>query len=182
MKKALIFHGTQGTPQGNWFAWLQEHLMIQGWQVAVPTLPTPEDQSLENWTVALEEQVPSFAEADLIIGHSCGGAFALRLLEGNIITPEQTILVGTVIDTLGNQFDALNKSFVDTPFNWDSIKENCEDITVFHGDNDPYVPLSQAETLSENLQAPLYVIQNGGHINADAGYTEFPDLLDFIND
>ncbi len=179
--KALIFHGTMGSPKGNWFLWLQDHLMLQGWQVAVPALPTPEEQSLHNWKQALKKQVPGFQEADVLIGHSCGGTFVLKLLEEGIIQPKQALLVGTVIDMINNEFDALNKSFIDESFDWPSIKENCDNTVVFHGDNDPYVPLSQAEEISEKLNAPLQIIKNGGHINTDSGYTEFPEILNFIN-
>ena len=179
--KALIFHGTYGSPQGNWFEWLQEHLMMEGWQVAIPTLPTPEEQSLDNWKQALATQVPGFQDVDVMIGHSCGGSFALRLLEEGLAQPQQTILVSAVIDALGNQFDELNKSFVDMSFDWEKIKSACENIIVFHGDNDPYVSLSQAETISTKLSAPLTLIKDGGHINADAGYTEFPEILEFLD-
>jgi predicted alpha/beta hydrolase family esterase len=175
--KALIFHGTHGTPQGNWFPWLSATLKSKGWDVTVPTLPTPDRQSLENWKKALAEQVPNFADADILIGHSCGGSFALRLLEEQLITPKQTILVGTVIDVLGNQFDELNKSFIDTPFDWQKIAKSCDDITVFHGTGDPYVATSHAKTISKELNAPLHMIDGGGHLNADAGYLEFPELL-----
>jgi hypothetical protein len=181
MKKALIFHGTHGSPQGNWFPWLQEELMMKGWQVAVPKLPTPEGQSLMGWIEALEEQVPAYQDADVVYGHSCGGAFALRLLEQGLITPEKVILVGTVID-FGNQFDDLNKTFVEAPFDWQKIKTSCDNAVVFHGDNDPYVSMKQAETISENLNAPLHVIKDGGHLNADAGFTEFPALLNCVDD
>ncbi len=182
MKKALIFHGTHGSPQGNWFPWLQDELMMQGWQVAVPKLPTPKGQSLSGWVEALEEQVPGYQDADVIFGHSCGGAFALRLLEQSKITPEKTILISTVIDEISNkEFDKLNKSFIDTPFQWDKIKTSCDDIVVFHGDNDPYVSLSQAETISKNLDAPLNIIKGGGHLNANSGFDTFPEMLDILN-
>lgn len=180
--KALIFHGTLGFPQGNWFPWLQEELLMQGWEVAVPTLPTPEDQSLDNWKQALTNQVPGFEQADILIGHSCGGAFTLRLLEEKMIQPKHTILVSTVIDIINNnKLDNLNASFIDKPFNWPAIKKNCGNVTVFHGDNDSYVPLTQAETISEKLDTSLHIIKDGGHINTESGYTEFPEILEYLN-
>ena len=45
--KALIFHGTMGSPNGNWFPWLQSELISKGWDVDVPAFPTPEGQSLD---------------------------------------------------------------------------------------------------------------------------------------
>lgn len=183
MKRALIFHGTHGSPAGNWFPWLQEELMMQGWQVAAPKLPTPDGQSIDGWIEALKDQIPGYAEADVLVGHSCGGTFALRLLEKNLVEPDQTILVSCLIDQIKNEeYDSLNSSFIDHPFDWSVIKNACEDITIFHGDDDPYVSKSQAETISEKLDAPLHFIKDGGHLNADTGYTSFPALLDSIHD
>lgn len=179
--KALIFHGTHGSPQGNWFQWLQEHLMIEGWQVATPKLPTPENQSYDNWKLALEKQIPGYADVDVVVGHSCGGSFALRLLEESLIEPEQVILVSTVSGKLDNEFDELNHSFIDKPFNWDVIKQACDNFTLLHGDNDPYVPLNQAKSLADNLQTNLIVIENGGHLNSENGYDQFPEILEFLD-
>ena len=181
MKQAIIFHGTHGSPSGNWFPWLKNYLEENGWQAHTPALPTPTNQSLDNWKKSLAEQVPNYAHTDLVIGHSCGGSFALKLLQHDLIKPKQTILAGCVIDTLGNEFDALNKSFIEDPFNWQKIGEACKNIVVFHGDNDPYVPTTQAQIISTELNAPLHMIANGGHLNAETGYLEFPELLDIIN-
>lgn len=182
MKQAIIFHGTQGSPEGNWFPWLKNYLEGNGWNVSTPTLPTPANQSLENWTEALKEQVPDFERANLIIGHSCGSSFALRLLEQNLVKPKRAIFVATVIDFLGNEFDALNKTFIDKPFEWETIAQACVNNIVFHGDNDPYVPLSHAEKISSELNAPLHIIKKGGHLNAEAGYLEFHEILDTLNE
>lgn len=182
MKKALIFHGTMGSPDGNWFPWLQEELMLQEWQVAVPKLPTPEGQTLENWITALEEQVPGYADADLLIGHSCGATFCLRLIEKKLITPKQAILVSTVKTKINNEeYDALNHSFIEPNFNWQTIKNSGTSFTLIHGDNDPYVPLNQPEAIADALDITLHMMKDGGHLNAESGFTDFPEILDFID-
>ena len=47
-------------------------------------------------------------------------------------------------------------------------------LAVIHGDNDPLVPLVDAELLTEKLQADLTVVPNGGHLNGSAGFLELP--------
>lgn len=183
MKKALIFHGTLGSPDINWFRWLQDSLMYNGWQVAVPKLPTPEGQSLDNWKSAFAEQIHDLSQLDLVVGHSLGATFALRLIEENIITPTQTILVSAVIDKIDNaEYDILNASFIAPPFDWDTIKNSKSDITLIHGDNDPYVPLPQPSLIADKLGIDLHLLKEGGHINAESGFTDFPEILDFIHD
>jgi len=180
--KGLIFHGTHGSPEGNWFGWLQDELMMEGWQVAVPKFPTPEDQSLKNWTSALEAQISDLNDIDLVVGHSSGATFALRLIEAEIIKPEQLILVSAVIDTIDNdEYDRLNESFIEQEFDWARIKQNCGDIILIHGDNDPYVPLNQPEMIADQLDIPLNLMKDGGHLNSESGFDDFPELMDFIH-
>jgi len=181
--KALIFHGTLGTPQSNWFGWLQEELMIDGWQVAVPALPTPDNQSLENWTSTLQNQITDLNDLDLIVGHSLGATFAMRLIEAGIVSPKKLILVSALIEKINNdEYDTLNKSFITTPFSWKKIKERCDDITLIHGSDDPYVPSKQAETIADGLDIPLLMVENGSHLNSESGFDDFPELLDIIHE
>jgi predicted alpha/beta hydrolase family esterase len=41
---------------------------------------------------------------------------------------------------------------------------------VIHGDNDPLVPVAQAQFLADKLQASFTLIKDGGHLNGSAGY------------
>lgn len=182
--RVFIFHGTLGSPEGNWFPWLKSVLEEKNWDVFVPRLPTP-DQSQKKWEMALLEQIIKPRETDIIIAHSSGATFALRLLEKEwLYHPKKVILVSGLIDKIGNaEYDILNAPFIDKPFDWKTIKKCCSKrVTVLHGDNDPYVPIEQAEEVAKNLEVPLQIIKNGGHLNAESGYTEFSEILDFIYD
>ena len=46
-----------------------------------------------------------------------------------------------------------------------------------HGDDDPYVPLYSAEIMADNLNVDIDIIQWGGHLNEESGYSEFEYLL-----
>lgn len=177
--KAAIFHGTHGTPNGNWFPWLASQLKTKNWVITVPEFPTPKNQSLENWLEIFQETAFT---PDVVVGHSLGSTFCLRLLERDLIEPDKVVLTGCVIDKIDNEeYDRLNDSFINHPFDWKFIKKKCNDIEVLHGDNDPYVPLAQAECVSKNLDTPLKIIKNGGHLNSECGYTEFPELLKYFD-
>jgi hypothetical protein len=39
MKNAIILHGTDNTPEGNWFRWLEKELERRDYKVWLPQLP-----------------------------------------------------------------------------------------------------------------------------------------------
>lgn len=180
--KAIIFHGTKGSPEANWFPWLKGKLDAEGWDVRIPALPTPENQSPETWLKALKEQVRDYSETQALIGHSLGATFVLHLLESGLCKTDKTVLVAPVLDEIGiPEYDVLNAPFIRRSFYWETICQNAGDIFILHGDDDPYVPLEQARQIGQHLHTTPRLIRGGGHLNAESGYTELPVLLDILD-
>lgn len=67
---AFIFHGTAGSPEGNWFPWAKRELEALGIPTTVPRFPTPEGESLEAWLEIVAEQKEKIGPDTLLIGHS----------------------------------------------------------------------------------------------------------------
>jgi predicted alpha/beta hydrolase family esterase len=177
----VIIHGTYGSPEENWFPWLANSIKQYGHNAIVPKLPTPEDQSLMNWSNSFKQQVGELTENMVLVGHSLGPGFILNLLERSKFKVLGTFLVSAFIGELGNDdFDSLNKSFVCRDFNWSTIAKNCGETHIYNSDNDPYVPLSKGEEIANNIHADLTIIKKGGHINAKAGFRKFPLLYNDI--
>ena len=181
MTNIIIIHDTGGNPNGNWFPWLKSELEKLDCRVFVPKFPTPENQSLENWLKVFKAYEQYLDENSIVVGHSLGPAFLLSVLE-NLNRPiKAAFFVVGFTGLLNNpDFDELNESFVTKSFDWAKIKNNCKRFYVINSDNDPYVPLEKGKSLAENLGTELIVLKNAGHINAEAGYTEFSFLLDKI--
>jgi predicted alpha/beta hydrolase family esterase len=179
--RANILHGTMGRPDGNWFTWLASALEALGIETIVPSLPTPEGQSLESWRSAFRDQCGSLDSGTVLIGHSCGGVLALRLLEQLEEPIAATVLVAPPIREIGiAKFDELNSTFLDGPFDYAKIKANAGEIVYLMADNDPYVPQDQLRELASSLGVVPNVIEDGGHLNAASGYTTFPALLTLL--
>jgi predicted alpha/beta hydrolase family esterase len=173
--RVVVLHGTKGSPDGNWFPWLKTQVESLGVACAVPTLPTPEGHTLEAWQVAFAEQVGDLGATTVLVGHSLGATFALRLLEH---APAAAVFLASTVTTLiGNEeYDALNGGFVASPFDWPAIEAHVPRRYVYHGGDDPYVPLASGEEVARKLSADLQVIDHGGHLNSESGYLEFPRL------
>jgi len=176
MKRAFLFHGAYGNPDENWFPWLKADLEKQGYLVVAPRLPTPEGQTLSNWLAAFKAQYRLEGE-DTLIGHSIGAAFALRLIERAKKPVRACYLVSGFASRLGKaEFDGLNRTFIEKGFDYEKIRANCPLISIFHSDNDPYVPLLKAEELAFGLKTRLTVVPGAGHFNEKSGYLRFPLL------
>lgn len=179
MKKAAIIHGTRGTSQGNWFQDVAAQLNARGFHALVPQFPTPEGQNLDNWLTHFKETIGELDQQTLLIGHSVGAVFTLRILE-QLDTPISTaVLVAGFTGALGlPEYDILNSTFLDAPFSWNKIRSNAAHIICLSGSNDPYVPIEQGRWIADSLNVEHMVVKGGGHLNAEFGYTNFPLLIE----
>jgi predicted alpha/beta hydrolase family esterase len=179
--RAIIIHGTKGSADSNWFPWLAAELHKLHISTIIPALPTPENQSLEQWQQAFALQSGPVSADTILIGHSIGAIFALRLLETLSLPVCATVLVSPPKQEIGiPEYDQLNSTFLERSFNFTKIKVNAGKIIFFMGDNDPYVPKEQMLDLAKDLEVNPTIVKNGGHLNLDSGYSSFPLLLDSI--
>ncbi|MFW5853267.1 MAG: RBBP9/YdeN family alpha/beta hydrolase [Patescibacteria group bacterium] len=183
MKTALIIHGAYGNPYENWIPWVKNELEGLDYEVITPAFPTPQDQNLESWLKVVTPYLNKLGSESVLIGHSIGAVFLLSILE-HISDPIKTsVFVSGFLHDLDNEdFDKINNSFYNKDFDWGRIIINSQKIAIFHGDNDPYVPVKEAEDLAEKLGVKVRLIKRGGHLNELAGYTEFPNLLNVFKD
>ena len=182
MRKFIIIHGTKGSPEGNWFPWLADSLRRQHAEVVVPRMPTPEGQNLVNWLQEFRRQVGVIDEDTTLIGHSLGATFMLRVLERQNTAIAQSVFVAGLLGPIGiAEYDQLNSSFIETSYEWGTIKNNAGSVVCLSGEGDPYVPVVQGEELAVNLGTRNHVVPQGGHLNAEFGYTSFQVLLDLLN-
>jgi len=184
MSHILIIHGAYGSPEENWFPWLKRELEKEGHKVSVPAFPTPENQSLINWfLIAANALMNCDPKNTILIGHSIGAALAWRLAEVATEPFKAIIAVCPFTRSIGlPEFDGLNATFYNPVPGWDKVRKGARKIICFAGSNDPYVPEALWREVAENAHAELTIVKNGGHLNAEAGYREFPLLLDKLRE
>lgn len=175
----IIFHGTLGSPESNWFPWLKKELENLGIEVYVPKFPTPAGQSLENWLKAFEPYQDKVNDETIFVGHSMGPGFFLRLLEKRTSPIKAGILAAPFDGFIGKEpYDTLNKTFIDHPFDFVKIKQNCQKFVVMAGDDDPYVPIKFPQRIADSLGVELKIIKGGKHLGETL--KEFPEVLEEI--
>lgn len=182
MSEVLIFHGTGGSPEGNWFPWLKGELEQKGHQVFIPKFPDPrEGQGLGDWLKVLEQYEQHLNTQTILIGHSLGGLFLLRVLERLEVPVKAAFLVAAPIGVKPILYYDSDEKFSGFEFDWEKIKKGALNFTVYHSDNDPYVSLGNGEELAKQLGIKLTFIPQAGHINAESGFTKFEPILEDIS-
>lgn len=181
MKTAIILHGTLGSPGGNWFQWFKGELEKRGIQVWLPQLPHPEQPSLNGWYKFVQKECPFVINEDtLIVGHSSGAILALVIAQNNMKK------VGAIIDVSVFHDNSLqwepNDKLFDVEFDWQAIRQGANKLLFIHSDDDPYVPLDQAQYVATNCAAELVLLPSQGHFNLEKSenYRQFPKLIELM--
>jgi len=179
----FIFHGTEGYPEENWFPWLKQKLEKIGCKVFVPQFPSPPiaPAKINEWFDVFKKNKQYINENVILIGHSLGGVFTLRVLEKLRHPIKAAFFVGTPIGVKPILNYKRDSSFSGFSFDWDSIRKNCNYFVVFQSDTDPYVGLQNGKELAKKLNVKLNFVPNAGHFNAKAGYFKFEKLLEKVN-
>lgn len=181
MKNALILHGTNASPDDNWFNWLRNELEKANFEVWLPELPTSEAPNMQVIIKFFLDSDFEFNEDTIIIGHSSGAVVALGLLSQLTNKIDAAYMVAAFKDDLG--WDNLTDLF-NVPLDFDKIQTNSQKRTFIHSDNDPYCPLDHAELLAKETNSDLEIIKGQGHFNLENSedYTKFPKLINLIGD
>lgn len=196
----LILHGSYGTPDENWFKWLKHELETQGKAVVAPQFPvdswnqaesagselfTPKHQTLKKWLSVFAELLPQLDQENLtVVAHSSAPLFILHVLQRYPnITLKQVLFVAPFLGKIGDvwQIEKVNQSFyAPNNFDFEKVKQQISNATIFYSDNDPYVPVSESLSFASKIDADIVEVKNAGHFNTDAGYTDFPLLLEYL--
>jgi len=180
MEKYVILHGSFGSCDGNWFPWLKDEIKKKNVEVIVPQMPIGVGkQNFDSWTKVLDDIC--IDKNTTIIAHSIAPVFVCKYLINKKVNVKKLIFVCGFNNYLGidADYDAVNAPmFVDK--NLQNVKQFCKEIICFYSDNDPYVKFSAEKEFADIVSNKQIVIKNGGHINAEAGYTKFEEILKYV--
>ncbi|PIZ61954.1 hypothetical protein COY17_03310 [Candidatus Saccharibacteria bacterium CG_4_10_14_0_2_um_filter_52_9] len=182
MNRAVILHGTGGSPQSNWLPWLKADLENRGYKVWVPELPNNQTPNRQVYNDFLFNSGWDFAD-NLVVGHSSGAVSVLNLIEDQRCPPIKTgVLIGAWSGTKGTDLDKDQFSALFPPegFNFELIKQKAAQLLFLHGDNDPLCPLEQAKWLAAQTASEIIIVPGASHFRRDDGFTELPQLTEAL--
>ena len=118
--------------------------------------------------------------ASRIIAHSIAPAFVCKYLIKNQIKVKKLIFVCGFNNYLGinADYDAVNSPMYLE--NLEDVKKYCNDIVCFYSDNDPYVKYDVEKQFADTITDKQIVINSGGHINSESGFSKFEEILNHI--
>jgi predicted alpha/beta hydrolase family esterase len=179
MKKVFMIHGFEGSPNGGWRPWIMRELAKHDIYSCALSMPKPNEPILSEWLEEIDRHVKTNTNDDIyLIGHSLGSTAILRYVEKNDCKNIKGIIL--VSGPCNKNDNKKIDEFLLEKFNWSLIKNKISKVIVIHGDNDPLVPVSDAQEITKELDGELILIQNGEHLNGSAGFTELPELLSIL--
>lgn len=180
MKKVFLIHGFEGRPNGAWRGWLMAELERKGIYAGSLVMPNPNEPILKDWIKEIARHIDTKKDQVYLVGHSLGVTAILRYLESSHsgLPLRGAVLVSGPVQKTKNKKIV---NFLQKPFDFKKIKTNVKKVFVIHGDNDPYVPLINAEIISRELKGELIVIKNGQHLNGSSGWGTLPQCLEALN-
>ena len=190
----VIFHGSLGSKEGNWFPDLKKKLSDMGQQVICPQYPvdnfseitkkSKSKQNLNSWMKTFEKVVlPQLSKTGKIcfIGHSLGNLFILHVLAKHKIKLDCAIFVSPCLDKLNLipwQYDLVNSTFYKTDFDFEELVNLVSTSYVLYSDNDPYIESRRALHFAKVMESSPIFVRRAGHLNSEANLNEFPLVFD----
>jgi uncharacterized protein len=177
MKRAIIIHGWEETPNGQWLPWVKEKLENLGWNVTVPEMPNTKEPKLYEWMDTLLSLSPG--EDTVLIGHSLSNALIMKYLERPEAKIKKVVMVAAW-DWLMEDVKTFHQTFFEDGFDYKAIKGKGTPIVIINSTTDPWIDFEKSKKLAKKIKAKFIAVENAGHFMARDGYKEFPLLLKVI--
>lgn len=181
-KRVFIIHGWDGYPEEGWFPWLKQELEQKDFSVAVPAMPDAAEPNIEAWTSHLSHIVGNADENTFFIGHSIGCPAILRYLES---LPADAKVGGavfvagwfTLTNVNSDEEKKIARPWLETPIDFEKIKQHTKKFIALFSDNDPYVPLDNKNVFADKLGAKIIIEHDKKHFSGSTGTIELPVVL-----
>jgi len=171
--KILILHGWGGSDFPHWQSELASEIAKNYGTVSFPSLEDFEFPIKEKWIKQVKEILEEF-KPNIVVAHSLANTLWFWLAQEKMIEIDRLIMVSP--PSLKTDIQEINTFF---PCN---IPNNiyAKKIDMIVSDNDPYINLDEAKSISKEINSSFIIIKNGGHINANSGFEKWKFIEDLV--
>jgi predicted alpha/beta hydrolase family esterase len=200
----VILYGWQGSGPDHWQTWLAGQLRDADREVRYPKLPDPDHPELAAWLAALRDTLAGLADDGFdVVAHSLGavlwlhhaasehaasgtaasehaasGTAAAEHAASGTAAPRPARVVLVAPPSPATDIPEI-APFFPAPLDIDAVRRAADGTVLVGSDNDPYTPEGIANAYGRPLKMPTTIVAGGGHLNAAAGYGEWPAMLDW---
>jgi hypothetical protein len=181
-KKVLLLAGWGGSDFPHWQSWLAGELAKNYGKVSFLRFSNFELPDKGTWRDELIQEIDDF-KPDIVICHSIA-----NILWFHICNELSTSYNSIDVEPIEKLYLVVPPSLsCDIPelssFYPCQIPTNlyAKESILITSSNDPYMTQDEANQLQKNLNIPMKILQNAGHINADSGFGEWEWILKDIN-
>lgn len=175
----VIVPGWQGSGPGHWQVWLAEQLGDAGREVRHPAFADLDHPQLDDWLAALRASLDGLPDDGFdVVAHSLGSVLWLHHVESASGSPRPA-RVALVAPPSPVAHPAEVDGFFPPPLDVDAVRHAADGTVLVGGADDPHCPEGIAEAYGLPLKMATTVVENGGHLNPESGFGEWPAVLDW---
>jgi predicted alpha/beta hydrolase family esterase len=154
-------NGCSDIRDSNWYGKLHNLLTEKNIPCICENFPDPLHARRDRWVPFMrslvEKHVTENHENVVLIGHSSGAQAALRYSEEYPV--HGCVLVSATYSDLGDAHERAAGYYPQktadgsetNPYQFEKMKKNCKNWIQFHSDDDPFIPLFEAEKIRDGL-------------------------------
>lgn len=166
------------------FKWFEQELTAKGYNVIILNCPMREEITWEGYKNAYDK-IRDKLDGSIIIAHSIGCAMTVKYVAANDVRPFAFISLAG----FNQPFETPNRPDLDKAVLETAITNNvganfaekvAHRYSIF-SDNDHVVPRELLEEFPFIVKSKAIEIPNIGHMGSKSGLTEFPEVLEIID-
>lgn len=145
----------------------------KSFEVVTPKMPNFQNAKYLEWEIWFKKLTPFFAKEVVLLGHSLGGIFLTKYLSENKFPKKirGVFLIAAPFEDKGSDYSLVD--FI-LPKNLTKLTKQCNQIFLYHSQDDPVVPFAHLEKYKTLLsKAKIKIFTNRQHFNQN----KFPEIV-----
>jgi hypothetical protein len=170
-QKVLLLHGWGGSDYPHWQSHLAGEIAKNYGKVSFLRFSDVDNPKLDVWMKELQEELERFAP-DVVVCHSLANTLWFHLCNTELLKSVKKLYL-VAPPSMKCHIAELSEFFpLKTP-----SKLFAQEAILVTSTDDPYMSKAEAIELQKELNIPMKVLENAGHINSDSGFGEWSWML-----